>query len=271
MKKNIFLLILILVCLTSACAFSAEQDKNQLEGKLDTIESSEQDVHAQDNLESTNESEKVCLELVNFQDRSPYYAMSFHKINEETGKLLSFEGNVEPEDQTIAGPENFSINPSKSLVGLSYGFDGKENLADTIILGFWNRGEEPSVVVTIDGLDYELTFPVVSTKSVTASEYISFDEFRTKIEEFVIYPNALLIKMPDVDKEEWGRIFLIEAPEQSTEVIAPRGSWYDEESKVFELLYTFDHGVPESNLVLKIKRDHSSEENPYFDYLLNLT
>lgn len=272
MRKNKFLLIPIFIfaCLASACTFSTEQSENQSENNLNTVEATEQDINVPESSKNIGENKGDYLELVNLEDHSPYYSMSFHKVDGETGELLSFEGNVESDDQTTAGPDHLSITPSDSLVGLSYGFDGEENLADTVTLGFWNRGEEESVVITIDGLDYELTFPDVEARSVAVSDSISFDEFKVTIKELVIYPNSLIIKMSDVDIEEWERIFLVEAPEQSEELIPPMSSRYTEEAKTFELLYTFENGVPESNLILHIMRDGSSEENQYYEYLLNL-
>lgn len=114
----------------------------------------------------------------------------------------------------------------------------------------------------------EGTYSDIESRKIAVSETVSFDGFEAKIQEIELYPDSFVIKMSDVDAEEWARIFLVEDPEAGGERIAPKSSLYDEETETFELLYSFEDGVPETDLILKIKKNDGAKENRYYDYPL---
>ena len=93
------------------------------------------------------------------RDYAPYYKLRFQKIEDSTGKKLSFEQNAALFDEQETVPAHVEIKPEEELWLMGYGFDGVENPADSIWIDFWNLNEAESAEVILDGLEYRLELP----------------------------------------------------------------------------------------------------------------
>lgn len=262
MKRRMCLLLLGCVCFMSACSSSTETAGKASDDSVETAEAETEVVQTDDSAEDSEEHEDIYLELDNFRDYSPEYYMSFHKIDPKTGDRVAFEDGAVSEDDTV---DDLEINPADGIEGLSYVYEDE----DTLSLEFWNRGEADTITITVDGLDYELALPEVEHETIAAAEAVSFDGYEVTVQEYEVYPNALIIKFSDVSEEEFERLYLIEDPEQGEEMLAPSVS-YDSDSGSMDLLFRFENGLSADNLSLKIQQDMTAQDKEYFTYAINL-
>lgn len=216
-----------------------------------------EEVHEQ-HQELTNVQEKVeiqkkeilaetHLELVKFEDYTPYYCLSFQKIEGGTGNVLLFEGKTELEDQEVIEPINIEIEPYGSLWQLGWGFAGKENMADTVKIVFWNRGGASEVTVRIDGLEYRVAMPEITAKEIEVGQALKIDAEGSEaiFEKAVIYPNALLIKMSEMDYENWDTTIDLKDSRAQSKRMGFTGFSYDAVLEEMELLFVFNNGFPD--------------------------
>lgn len=191
--------------------------------------------------------EETHLELVKFEDYAPYYCLSFQKIEGGTGNVLLFEGNTEVENQKTIGPDNIEVEPYESLWQLGWVFVGKENMADTVKIVFWNRGGAQEVTVRLDGLEYKVTIPEISAKEIKLGQAVKLDTEGSEaiLEKAVIYPNALLIKMSEMDNEHWDTAIDLKDSKAKNGRMGWTGFRYDEDLKEMELLFVFYNGFPD--------------------------
>lgn len=207
------------------------------------------------------------LELAELKDYTPFYVMSFQKIEGGTGERLLFEGNTEIADQKSMGPDNLEVEPQDAVWGLSYCFDGDENLADTVTLGFWNRGGTESIQVVLDGLTYHFAVPKVETKEIQIGE--KMPETQVVVEDACVYPNAVLLRLSGIDSTNWTNYFyLIQALGGEEEKFYPSSSAYEEEIGEMYLLFVFEEGTPKGRLTFRMGEDGETtrrEDRVYYN------
>lgn len=249
MKTRHFIVFMLVMLALGGCAVSAED-----------IEDADKSTVA----ESTSEREvtpnnATHLQVSEFNDYAPFYSVSFQKIEGETGKYLSFEGSTETEDMRTITPDNVRIEPEEDIWELGYWFDGDSNLADTVTLQFWNRGNADSVVIEIDGSQYELTIPSADSKQVTLNQRV--DPLNITIKNVTLYSKALLFELEGVDKNNY--MFLISDSNGSK--TAPTRVAYDPEAGHIQLLYVFENLIENEEWTMKIKDlSNESEDQPEY-------
>lgn len=205
--------------------------------------------------EAQDETEaETHLKLTELKDYAPYYVMSFQKIEGGTGERLSFEGNTVLADQEIVGPDRVEVEPQSAIWELGFHFDGKENLADTITLEFWNRGGSEAFQVILDGLIYEVAVPKVETKEVEIGEKLPGTQ--VMVEDACIYPHALFLRLSGIDSGNWdNHFYLIRVSNGEEEKISPVRSAYEETRGEMHLLFLFKEGIPEEKLTFRMGED----------------
>ena len=242
-KKVSFLISFIIVVFLTGC--SAE--KVNMEEKKEAQEEAQEQQQELINVQKEEIIAETHLKLVEFEDYTPYYCLSFQKIEGGTGNVLLFEGKTELEDQEAIEPINIEIEPYESLWQLGWGFAGKENMADTVKIVFWNRGGASEVTVRIDGLEYRVAMPEITAKEIEAGQALKIDAEGSEaiLENAVIYPNALLIKMSQMDHEHWDTIIGLKDSRVQSKRVGFTGFSYDAVLEEMELLFVFNNGFPD--------------------------
>ena len=269
MLKNVKYVVFFLaaaICLT-ACAKNGNAAGQQ--GDVQQAESTEADEPQQ--APDSGEEEKwdtseTHLELVGMKDDTPFYLLTFKKIEGGTGNELPFEGNTDPDSDAQRVPDNVSVEPQDSIIELQYHFDGDENLADAVTIAFWSRGDADSFLITLDGLEYTLPVPETEGKEISQKQEINLDGAAALLESATVYPHALLLELTGVDEEFWQqcqqKVFLL--TENGNDVGAAR-VYYEESSGTVLLLHEWEIGVPEDGVSLRIKSLGADAEE-YQDY-----
>lgn len=251
-KIEKFVFFMLIMTALGGCAVSED------------IEDADKRTMAESTRESTNEREvtpnnETHLRVSEFHDYAPFYSVSFQKIEGETGKYLSYEGSTETEDMRTITPDNVRIEPEEDIWELSYWFDGNLNLADTVTLQFWNRGNADSVMIEIDGLEYELTIPSAASKQVTLNQIV--DPLNITIKNVSVYSKALLFELEGVDKNNY--MFLL--TDSNGSKTAPTRVAYNPEETCIQLLYVFENPIENKEWIMKIKDlSNESEEQPEY-------
>lgn len=239
--KKIYLILCLAALAAGGCISPKtlpEQAKEMEEGNADVGDSQENGT-AQ---EREKIAEETHLELIRLVDCAPFYSMSFQKIEGGTGELLLFEGNTEISDQKTAGPDNVELEPEAAVCEVGYAFDGDENLADTVTLSFWNRGEAESIQVILDGLEYELSCPKMNPEEIRIEQNLG--ETEIVLEDVKIYPKALLLRLSGINSANWDKSFFLSYKENEERVLPVRSVCEMEAGEMY-LLFTFENGVPE--------------------------
>lgn len=272
--KKIYLPLLCAVLIMASCAASettsdqtvedTTEDRSVVEDQKEKeTEKTEEAVQAK---EAEEVEEETHLRLTELKDCAPFYTLSFQKIEGGTGKQLLFEGNTELADQKTVGPDHIEVEPEAAVWELGYWFDGEENLADTVTLNFWNRGEAETIRVILDGLEYELSCPKMEPKEIQLEQKL--DETQIVIESAKVYPNALLLSLSGMDDKNWEKpIFLF--GEEKEEKIPPVRVAYEMEAEEMDLLFAFEDGIPQETFILRMKDRDSKGEELFYDLALD--
>lgn len=263
--KKIYFLLLIAVLTMGGCKSQEALPEQTIEAEDDNSEVE----NPQKNMETEaveDIAEETHLKLAELVDCAPFYSMSFQKIEGGTGKLLLFEGNTEMADQKTVGPDHVAVEPEDAIWEIGYVFDGNENLADTVTLNFWNRGEAETIRVILDGLEYELSCSKMEPKEIRLEQKL--DETQIVIESAKVYPNALLLSLSGMDDKNWEKpIFLF--GEEKEEKIPPVRVAYEMEAEEMDLLFAFENGIPQETFILRMKDRDSKGEELFYDLALD--
>lgn len=200
------------------------------------------------------------LELVEFEECAPYYTLSFQKVEGGTGKRLSLEEDHEMDDSGVWNPVDVSGEPDEALWGLSYGFEGDENAVDTISMNFWNRANAEAVVIEIDGLEYEVTFPKVEEKEIELNQYVTLNSKgeQALLESAIVYPKAILLKLSGIDENHWtDSFFLFYMEDDRGKNVEPARMDYRSDTDGLYLLYLFEEGIPDKELFFQVAEQTS--------------
>ncbi len=271
---------ILCVCLTAlllqGCATSKTPLEQEETKKTDVSVTSAEVVEntpqeAKKDTETPKINPETHLELTDFRDYAPYYELDFQKIEGETGKLLLFEENKDPQYPEIVGvPKNVAVEPLDSLSGFGYVLNGEENPADTLSMGFWNRGGAETILVTLDGLEYKVSLPKPETRTCILNQEIDFEGIHAVIEEAELYPSAILLKLTGIDLAHRTGFYFLTWP-TAEDVLGFKGSAYEEEAKEQYLLYIFEEEIPQDlSFRIGVQKGKQPSEQVYQDYLLNL-
>lgn len=274
MKKLPVIYVFLAALLLQGCAASKtplgqKDTQKPVTSPAEVVEVVEIPQEADENTDILKTNPETHLELMVFKDQAPYYELDFQKIEGGTGNLLLFEENKDPQYPEITGgPKNVEAEPLDSLHGFGCVLNGEEDPADTLTMGFWNRGGAETVLVTLDGLEYEVSLPKPDVKECILNQKIDFEGIHAIIEKADIYPNAILLKLAEIDINHRTGLCFLTWP-QAKDILAPKGSAYEEEAGEEYLLYVFDEGIPQ-DLSFRIGVGTKPSEQVYQDYLLNL-
>lgn len=267
MKRMFIFLLAMAVCLT-ACAkeeTAKEQKKDVLQEENVNADETQQD--SEDGGEETQDTSETHLELAEMEDYTPFYALTFRKIEGGTGKELPFEGrNADPDNDNPGGPKNISVEPEDAVLEMMYCFNGDENREDAVTIAFWSRGDVDSFLITLDGLEYTFSVPKTEVTEISQNQEINLNGATALLESASVYPNALLLKLTGVGEDFWQqclqKVFLL--IENGDDVGAARVR-YEESDGTILLLHEWEDGVPKDGVSLRIKSLGADVEE-YQDY-----
>ena len=269
MKMGCFAIIMLTVMVLGGCAVSEDIEDTTKNVNTVTSSTSELTVDSISEDEAASSemplSDVTHLKVSEFNDFSPFYSISFQKIEGETGNMLLFEGSTEEENPQTVVPNNIRVEPEEAIWELGYWFDGDSNLADTVTLEFWNRGNAGSFMIEIDDLQYELKLPAAESEMVTLNQIVELLDI--KINYAIKYSKALLFELEGVEKIEY--VFLITDANGSK--VAPTRVAYTPEEDSIQLLYVFETPIENEEWTMNIK-DLSSQDEEQMEYVeCNLT
>ncbi len=212
------------------------------------------------------------LELISFENHSPYYTCHFQKIDGKTGQVSVFEYRPDTEDSTVVtAPEHVEVFPSEVLGLLTSSFSGEENPEDTISLSFWNRGDQKTFQIIIDDLEYELSLPEEETEETELNQKLEHEGAQAMLDKAVVYPHAMLLELSGIDSTHWNCDYGLVNPE-TQEIIKPL-IFYEEDLEKLSLLFISDNEISEDGLTLRISAESMGSETGevYHDYDVNFS
>lgn len=267
MKIKYLIVSVLLVLALNGCAVSDNIKDTESHGITETEQTKNQ--ADQSSNEATDENKEALknepyLKVSDFKDYAPFYSVSFRKIEGETNLL--FSGSTENGDSKTIVPDNVRIEPEDAIWELSYWFDGNADLADTVTLQFWNRGNAGSVMVEIDGLQYKLALPSAESELVTMDKKV--EKLGLTIKNVNIYTNALVFEIEGA--EDNNCLFLL--ADSKDNKTAPTRTAYVPEEKKLQLLYVFEDPIKKEDWTMKIKdiSEASDAQSEYIDCRLEL-
>ncbi len=235
--RRIYLILFLAVLAMSGCTNpeAAPEQTKVMEESNSEAESSQENELAEAEGEI---AEETYLNLTELVDCTPFYSMSFQKVEGGTGRLLLFEGNTEISDQNTVGPDQVKVEPEDAV----------------------------TIRVLLDGLEYEFSCPRINPKEIQLGQKL--EDTRIVLEDVKLYPNALLLRLSGVDSESWDKTFFL-LDEEKEEKILPARSAYEKEAEEMYLLFAFENGIPEKPLVFRMKDNDSAGEERFYDLTIN--
>lgn len=269
LKMGTFAIIMLAVMLLEGCVVSEDIEDTAKDVNTATSSTGEITVNSISEEETVSSqvplSDVTHLKVSEFKDYAPFYSISFQKIEGETGNKLLFEGSTEEENPQTVVPDNIRVEPEDAIWELGYWFDGNSNLADTVTLEFWNRGNAGSFMIEIDDLQYKLKMPAAESEMVTLNQLV--EPLDITINYVIKYSKALLFELEGVEKIEY--VFLITDANGSK--VAPTRVAYTPEEDSIQLLYVFETPIENEEWTMNIK-DLSSQNEEQMEYVkCNLT
>lgn len=209
------------------------------------------------------------LELMEIRDYAPYYKLRFQKIEDSTGKKLSFEQNAALFDEQETVPAHVEIKPEEELWLMGYGFDGVENPADSIWIDFWNLNEAESAEVILDGLEYRLELPKTVNREVKIEQEV--EGTGITVENLHVLPNALLLTVSGMNLTNYGNPMHLSYTKQGEEKrLDPVRTAYRGDAGEMYLIFALEEEAPENGYTFRVgEPGKSQEEHIYHDLPLD--
>jgi lipoprotein len=195
MKKNICILVVIAAILAGCNVNSkadigsenAVADVKVAKGNESTEETSANTsaVNADNSISQGAIKDGVCLELVSDIDMTPIHYLTLRKRDTVNDKIIKLEN------------DNFQFDISAQNV-VSYSIDDVGNL----VIELNTLGESSPINMTLDGCKYSYTPPLVSQKSITLNQDISYGNYTATIDKGEIYPNSIVLYLSNPNEKE---------------------------------------------------------------------
>lgn len=208
--------------------------------------------------ENREQTAEAHLELVEIRDYAPYYKLRFQKIEDSTGKKLSFEQNTALFEEQETAPAHVEIKPEEELWLTGYGFDGVENPADSIWIDFWNLNEAESAEVILDGLEYRLELPKTVNREVKIEQEVEGTDIT--VENLQVYPNALLLTVSGMNLTNYGNPMHLSYTKQGEEKrIDPVRTAYRGDAGEMYLIFALEEEAPENGYTFRVGEPGKSQ------------